>query len=56
MGKSASLVCYTEKTSTKCDSELGCEDVGRIQSRRPCMGYGSELEEDCVLQLDQERK
>ena len=44
------------KNSTRCDSELGCEDVGRIQSRRPCMGYRSELGEDCVLHLDQERK
>lgn len=31
------------KNSTRCDSELGCEDVERIQSRRPCMVYGSEL-------------
>lgn len=36
------------KNSARCESELGCEDIRSIQSRRPCTGYWSELEE-CVL-------
>lgn len=30
------------KNSARCDSELGCEDIRRIQSRRLCRRYRSE--------------